>query len=378
VFDRLRTANPLVVDALIAVVLAIGLQVQLVLRDEPPVSVAGVVGGLALTLPLAWRRRAPLPVLLTFVAVGIAEELLGGGVYAGHPPPLATILAGCVAFYTVGASELDRPAAIALGVGIAGLWTTVLASGEVEWQSFAFSAGLVALSPWLAGRAARARAQRFAALAREREERARTAASEERQRIARELHDVVAHGVVLMVLQAQGARRILDTDPQRARDALAAIEETGQTALTEIRRSVGLLRGDGVDAAPSLRPQPTLEDLDELVAEMRAAGLRIDVTVRGRERRPDEAVGRSAYRILQEALTNAIRHAGPVPTHVTLTYGPEELQLEVADDGAGPTGDPEGGHGLEGMRERARLHGGELHAHARNGRGFVVRARLPL
>jgi signal transduction histidine kinase len=202
------------------------------------------------------------------------------------------------------------------------------------------------------------------------------AVGDERQRIARELHDVMAHGVVLMVLQAQGARRILDRDPERARDALTAIEELGTTALAEIRESLGMLRADGAGA--ELRPQPRLADLDELVAEMREAGLDVDVTVEGDPRRLGVAVERSAYRIIQEALTNAIQHAGPVPAHVRLTFDDTDLRLEVADEGPGPSAGHRRGHGLTGMRERARLHGGELEARAREGRGFVVRARLPL
>jgi signal transduction histidine kinase len=365
-------------DAALALALAVALLLQLLLADEPGASVAGVLGGLALTLPLAFRRRAPLAVLLVVVAVTLVQEALGGGLFSGQPPLFAAIVAGGVAFYSLAAHVPERPAAAGLAVGVAGLWATVFVTGDTDAQSFLFSGGLVAVAPWLAGRATRARTLRLAALEREREQRTRAAASEERQRIARELHDVVAHGVVLMVLQAQGARRILDRDPERAREALDAIEETGQHALAEIRESLGLLRAQ--ESAPELRPQPTLGDLDGLVAEMRDAGLAVDLTVAGRERELAVGVDRAAYRVIQEALTNAIRHAGPVPAHVTVAYGEEDLVLEVVDDGPAQHGPPAGdpGNGLLGMRERVRLHGGELEARPGAQRGFVVRARLPL
>jgi signal transduction histidine kinase len=244
----------------------------------------------------------------------------------------------------------------------------VLLAHHADWAGFLFSGGLVALSPWLAGRVARSRTLRAAALE-------RAAASEERQRIARELHDVVAHGVVLMVLQAQGARRILDQDPERVREALEAIEDTGKTAVAEIRRSLGILREDGERAA--LAPQPTLDDLDTLVEDMRSAGLQVDFNVTGAERPVDDSIGRSAYRIVQEALTNTIKHAGLVPTRVTVAYRPDDLVVEIADDGPGHAGVSATGQGLAGMRERVRLLSGELEAHTANGRGFVVRARIP-
>ena len=286
-----RFRDPRVADACTAVALAVALELQLALGDDPGASLVNVLGGLALTLPLAFRRRAPLAVALAFAAAAVLQALLDGRLYAGEPPLLAALAAGVLAFFSLGAHAAERPALLGLGAGVAGLWATVLLSDHVDVQSFFFSAGLVALSPWLAGRTARARALRTAALERERDQRARTAASEERERIARELHDVVAHGVVLMVLQAQGARRILDADPERARAALGAIEETGQTALAELRRSLGMMRGGAAGAERA--PQPTLADLDALVAEMRAAGMRVDVRVEGDARPLADGIDRS-------------------------------------------------------------------------------------
>jgi signal transduction histidine kinase len=354
-------------DVLLAAVLAIALEVQVFLAFHVETTPVSVVGALAVTLPIAWRRRAPFAVPLIFVSAAIVQAALGGGVFEEGPPPFAALIAGGVAFYSLGAYADERPALIGLVLGIAGLWTTVLLAHHADLGGFLFSGGLVAVSPWLAGRVARARTLRAAALE-------RAAASEERQRIARELHDVVAHGVVLMVLQAQGARRILDQDPERVREALEAIEETGKTAVAEIRHSLGILREDGERAA--LAPQPTLDDLGALVDEMRRAGLQVELSVTGAERTVDDSIGRSAYRIVQEALTNTIKHAGLVPTRVTVAYRPDDLVLEIADDGPGHTGASEAGQGLAGMRERVRLLSGELEARA-NGRGFVVRARIP-
>jgi signal transduction histidine kinase len=364
-------------DALLALAVAVVLELQVVLGGEPGASPASVVGALAITVPLAWRRRAPLAPVLAYAVISPLQGLLGGELFAGEPPLIGALAAGVLAFYSLGAHARDRDATAGLVAGVAGMWTGVLASEQVDLQSFLFSAGLVGLAPWLAGRANRARRLRAEALDRERDQRARAAASEERQRIARELHDVVAHGVVLMVLQAQGARRILDHDTDRAREALDAIEETGQTALAEIRRSLGILRDE--HARAELAPQRGLDDLGALVDEMREAGLMVDLRVEGERRELRDGIDRSAYRIVQEALTNTIKHAGLVPTRVTVRYEPDELVLEVADEGGGATAEDGGaGQGLAGMRERARLHGGELDARPVAGRGFVVRARIPL
>jgi signal transduction histidine kinase len=367
VTDRLR--NPLVQDALLALALAVALELQVVLSDSIDASAVTIIGALAITAPIAWRRRAPLAVALAFAWLSALQAALGGGVYHGEPPPIAALVSGVIVFYTLGAYGAEREARLGLALGVLGLWSSHLLTERANLAGFVFAGGLIGLSPWLAGRVTRARTLRAAALE-------QAAASEERQRIARELHDVVAHGVVLMVLQAQGARRILDQDPERAREALEAIEETGQTALADMRRSLGILREEGERAA--LAPQATLGDLDALVAEMRQAGLQVELEVEGVSRQLADGVDRSAYRIVQEALTNTIKHAGLVPTRVKVLYGAEDLTLEIADEGGGlsSAGDP--GQGLVGMRERVRLYGGDLDAQERDGHGFVVRARFPL
>ncbi len=374
---RLRDAR--VLDGLLALALTVALQLHLALGDHTGNSAVNVVAGLALTLPLAVRRRAPLQVAYAFVATTVLSAVLGGGLFDGEPPPPAAILAGALTFYTVGRHVGGRPAVTAAGVGIAGLWTHVIVSGQIDLQSFLFSAGLVVLTPWLLGRVNRSRAQQFELLRAEALQRERAAVGEERARIARELHDVVAHSVGAMVAQAQGAGRVLDRDPERAREALAAIERTGRTALEEMRRSLGVLRRTDADAP--LAPQPGLENLDALVAQARDSGLRVELVTEGQPAPLPAGVDLSAYRIVQEALTNTLKHAGPVHARVAVRYREEQLELEISDDGSTPARTPDtggGGQGLVGMRERVALYGGDLQAARRPEGGFVVRASLPL
>jgi signal transduction histidine kinase len=387
VIDRLRALDPRVADGLIAGGLAILIELQFILGDQPgrEADAVNLIGGLALALLLAWRRRAPLAMICAFVAVGVVNEALGGSLYSfpaaggsdAEIPPIGTLLAGVIAFYSLGAHTGDRDARLGLGIGLAGYWTTVAVSGQIDFGSFFFSTALAVIS-WLIGRNARGRALRLAAAEREQEQRTRLAISDERARIAREFHDVVAHSVGVMVVQAQGARRVLERDPERAREALDSIEQTGRTALDDMRGSLDVLRRD--DAGPDLEPQPGLDDLDRLLEQAREGGLEVDVAVEGEPRELPQGVDLSAYRIVQEALTNAIKHAGSVRTRVTVRYGEDELQLEVSDDGPGPSGNGEdgSGHGLVGMRERIASHGGELRTGPGPEGGFVVRATLPL
>ena len=176
--ERSRRLDPRVADGLLAVVLAAALELQLALGDEPHATPLTVLGALGLTLALAWRRRAPLAVVLAYAGVAALQALLGGSLFEGEPPPVAALVAGAIAFYSVGAYAAERTATLGLALGVLGLWTTVVVSDHSDLPSYAFSAGLVALSPWLAGRTSRARTLRAEAMARERDGRARTALSE--------------------------------------------------------------------------------------------------------------------------------------------------------------------------------------------------------
>ena len=369
-------------DGLLAVALTVILQLQLALADHPGDRIFNVACGLALTLALAARRRAPLAVTYSYSAVAMINAALGGGLFDGHPPPVATIITGALAFYSLGAYAEDRAALLGVGVGIAGVWSTILISGEIDAQSFGFSAGLVIATPSLIGRSTRARAQRVALLEEEQLQRERVAVGEERARIARELHDVVAHSVGAMVAQAQGAGRVLERDPERAREALEAIERTGRNALDEMRRSLGVLRRTDADAP--LAPQPGMADVAVLIAQARESGLQVELVTDGVPAPLPSGIDLSAYRIVQEALTNTLKHAGPVRARVAVGYRDDELVLEISDEGApapvasdGSEGNG-GGQGLLGMRERVALYGGDLHAGQRPEGGFVVRASLPL
>jgi signal transduction histidine kinase len=373
-------------DWLLAAALAAALLLQLALHDTEGSAALNIAGGLLLTLPLAFRRQAPVAVIAIFCATAILNEALGGALFtfpeAGAPdqdPPLfASLAAGAVASYSVGVYADDRPAVAGLLLGVAGLWATVVASDQIEFANFIWSGGLIAATPWFAGRVSRSRRQRIASLELEQEQRTQIALADERARIARELHDVVAHSVGVIVVQAQGARRMIHRDPARADEALATIEDTARSALGEMRRSLGVLRSEGEQAARA--PQPGVGDIEGLLANARSSGLSVDFTVEGTARPLPQGVDLSAYRIVQEALTNTIKHAGRVRSRVTLRYGDDELVVEVKDDGPGPAADArEGaGHGLVGMRERVAALAGELHAGAGAEGGFMVRASLPL
>jgi signal transduction histidine kinase len=215
-------------------------------------------------------------------------------------------------------------------------------------------------------------------LERDRAEKLRIAAAEERARIARELHDVVAHSVSLMVVQVQAAQRVLVGDEPAARELLDSIETTGRQALIELRRLLGLLRE--FDGQRSLAPQPSLRYLDDLLAQVRDAGLPVELVVEGAPATLPQGVDLSAYRIVQEGLTNALKHSGAAHARVLVRYTAGELELEVCDDGGGlGNGTANGsGQGLVGMRERVSLYGRELDTGSSRDGGYVVHARLPL
>jgi signal transduction histidine kinase len=215
-------------------------------------------------------------------------------------------------------------------------------------------------------------------LEREQEHRASAAAAGERARIARELHDVVAHSVSLIAVQAGAAGRVIDAQPSAARDALATIERTARGTLAELRRLLGIMREH--DDGAALAPPPGLDRLDELVAQVRAAGLPIDVRIEGVRRALGPGVDLTAYRIVQEALTNARKHAGPARATVRLRFAAREIEIEIVDDGRGPAAnsDERSGLGLVGMRERVSLYGGRLQTGPRETGGYRVHAVLPL
>jgi signal transduction histidine kinase len=337
---------------------------------------AWIVGVVITAVALFFRRRAPLPVLVVVLA-------LVGSLSATDPPQDATywFFASIVATHAVGAYTPLRQAVAGLGL-VLGLFTVGAivddeTVGDVIFVWILF-AGVWALGRLLERRTneAATHERRAAALEEEREERARAAIAEERARIARELHDIVAHGVSTMVLQVGGVRRRLTDDQAAELAALLNVEETGRRSLVEMHRMLGIMRQ--ADEGDLLTPQPGLGRLDELADSMRAAGLPVELCTEGEPFELPSGLDLSAFRIIQEALTNTLKHAGPARASVTLTYRPDSLELEVLDDGAGSANGDGAGHGLLGMRERVALFGGRLDAGARANGGYRVRAHLPL
>ena len=210
----------------------------------------------------------------------------------------------------------------------------------------------------------------------EREERARVAVAEERARIARELHDVVGHSVSVMTVQASGVRRLLRPDQEREREALLVVERTGREALAEMRRMVGVLRRP--EEAPALAPQPSLDHLSRLVEQAREAGLPVELRIEGEAIQLPAGVDLTAYRLVQEGLTNVVKHAQATRAEVLVNYGDGYLEVTVNDDGQGVGNGDGGGHGLVGMRERVSVYGGELDAGPQTGGGYRLRAKLPI
>lgn len=334
------------------------------------------------TIPLRWRKEAPRLVLGLVVAGSVFGWAFSRG--SGGFASATAWLGWLIAFYSVGAySERTRglKAAAAAGAVVLGMAVADVVAGFQSVGDYFGTFGFLAAT-WVLGNSAgilRARGRELedqtARLEREREEKARLAVAEERARIARELHDVVAHAVSTMVIQAGGARQLVRTDPADAEQSLLAAERTGREALQEMRRLVGLLRERGEQLA--LSPQPGMAELEQLIEQTRTAGLPVELTVDGEARHLGAGIDLTAYRIVQEALTNTLKHAGPARARVTLRYRTRELEIEIADDGRGENGH-EPGHGLVGMRERVMLYGGTLRTGPAEHGGYSVRARLPL
>jgi signal transduction histidine kinase len=366
-------------DVGVPVVLAVLTVVQLAGGDVPGDPTLVTVSALASIAPLAARRRAPLTVVAVVFGAVVVQYAVGNG----QPATFASFLAAMVAVYS-----LARHASVRrLGIGVLLVAAAVGAAALLEAPDQPVDVfGLVyplvyfgvaaAVGVLLAQRAARLAAveDRATALEGQLAREAELAAAQERARIARELHDVVAHGLSLMVVQAEAAEEVLAASPQAAVAPLRRIQDTGRQSLGEMRRLLGVLRtteGDGV------RPQPSLAGLDELAADARSSGLDVDLEMAGNGAELPLGVQLAAFRIAQEALTNVRRHSGAQHVVVRLTVRADELFLEVRDDGRGPVGQRVG-HGLVGMRERAALYGGTLELGPVAGGGFRVAAILPV
>ncbi len=351
-------------------------------KSYPPPHMLDVLFLAAVAVPFVARRRAPLAVLGVVMSASLAW------IYALYPlsqqGPLEAFIALIIASYTAAAYTSGSNAALSLGVVVAGTAVGVL-TGAFGGQS---AGDYVPFALWVAvayvlGRVFRRRqllamqlGDRLASTERDRDAEARRAVAEERARIARELHDVIAHSVSVMVVQAGAGERVLESDPQAARESFRSIRETGGQTLIEMRRLLGLLRDD--EHALSLAPQPSIARLGTLVYDVCAAGLPTSLSVEGEQKPLAPGIELSAYRIVQEALTNVRKHAAAGKAEVIVSYGSDDVTIEVLDDGVGCRGQTNSGHGLIGMRERAALYGGTIVAGVRHEGGFRVRAVLPL
>jgi signal transduction histidine kinase len=380
---------------------------------------AGLFWSVLLWAPLAWRRRAPVASVVAVYSAGLAHLVLG------TPTFLAADLAVLVALYSVtvhGPRWAHRTAIVSALAGSLLLATVLAVQGAVGGTTtLDVAAGVVllwvfftacAVATWAFGLMRRSRRETIAALLDraerlevERDQQAQIATAAERTRIAREMHDIVAHSLSVVVAQADGGRYAAAADPDAAARALGTIAETGRAALADMRRLLGVLRepeaappqpgllpaGGTRSAAPAparvgdagaapYTPQPAEHDLEHLVEQVRGAGARASLVRMGAARRLPPGFGLTVYRICQEALTNVLKHAGPDPAVTVLVqWKPAALLLEITDDGRGAAADSDGaGHGLLGMRERASMVGGVLTAGPRPGGGFRVRAELPL
>jgi signal transduction histidine kinase len=375
---RLRSARqPRLADAALALLLAASGLVELSLSSPAGPWGVALLAVLLTALPLAWRELAPVWVVtVQAAAVALAAALSGPGELALMP-----WLAAGVGVYSLG-EHGSRGELIWGGVIAVAAYMSV---GLFEQDGGHVAAGgLLTFAALAVGRAVRIMGvetdvleARTAELERERDERARAAVAAERERIARELHDVIGHSISVMGVQAGAVRRVLDPKLEREREALLAVERTGRDAVTEMRRLLGLLRSDGEAPAESL---PTLSRAPHLVSEMRHAGLNVGLELDGELDDLPPGPALAGFRILQEGLTNALRHAPDAQVWVNIRRTPVQVEIDVLQDRGEPQPAPEGGigHGLVGMRERVALYGGRLRVGPRPDGGYEVRAVLPL
>jgi signal transduction histidine kinase len=385
------TRRNLIVDALLAALLAAyALTVlhsdaqaaaQLVQLPKPFAKVAAGPGvrdylsALFTTVPLAWRRRYPLAVFWLVIAATVIEP--------NHGDALTKLVACAIAAYTVAAYSPYRPAAtislVAAAAAVAGIYENAIPNIPKVFGAF-----LVIVPIAVAGITLRSLRMRIAdaqqrerALEREKAQATQLATEQERSRIARELHDVITHNVSVMLVQAGAARKVMSRAPEQATAALLAVESAGRAAMTELQHAIGLLAPDG---EAQLAPQPGLAELDQLIGRVRATGMRVDLAETGPARTLAPGSDLAAYRVVQEALTNAAKHAAGAPARVRLDYTRHDLIVEVGNDAGqrSPAAGDGNGRGLIGLRERLAVCGGRLQAGPLGDGGFQVRAVIPL
>jgi signal transduction histidine kinase len=366
-------------DLLIAVgAIAAALEVALRHDVRTPLWFAAPVAALVV-LSLLGRRHLRFAAPVSVWPLAAALSFVDGRLVQST---LSLFIAGMAASFLLGQLADAVRGRLGLAVVVCGVAIVVYNDPTHGPGDFFFEPVLLAII-WLAGRALRERSaeaeaaeERATYAEREREAAARIAVAEERARIARELHDIVAHAVSVMVLQVGAVRHGLPEIRSKDKEALSGVEQTGRTALTEMRRLLGAMRHDGEDL--DLAPQPGLDSLDSLLEEFGRVGLAVRLDVEGEPSALPRALDLSAYRIVQEGLTNALKHARASHADVAIRYSSDELQIDVRDDGDGASTTDGAGHGLVGVRERVKIYGGEMNAGTSNGGGFTLRTRLPL
>jgi signal transduction histidine kinase len=365
-------------DAFVVALAAVQ-QLEVWLTQVPGDKLAVSLATLLWTLPLLLRHRLPFAAPAFAFAVQIAASFLDPKAFGSESTGLIALLA---TFWVVGAHNQRSQAIAGTAIGFASLAVVAQRDVRVDTDDAIFlmvmgaAVALLAFTLQRRGVHAAALQQRADRLERERERRARAAVAAERDRISRDLHDVVAHSLGAMTMQARKARLLVDQDARRAREPILALEETGRHALADLRRLLGILHQGAEEA--TLTPRPGLDDLDALVRRAHTAGLPVVLTVEGRPNALPPGIDVAAYRIVQEALTNALEHAGPASARVAVRYRRDGLDLEVTDDGREIRDRDDEGNALVGMRERVALYGGELDAGHGAGGDYAVRIRLPL
>lgn len=350
-------------DALVLVLVVAVLSEVLTTDQDVPLALS-VPAGLAMTVPLLWGQRRPLIVVAVVLGSWLGQELAGDW----DQPPQSTLLPVCVAFWCLGAYVTGRAVWWGFAVAILAL--------VLHRPDDAVVLGPLMAGVFAAGRLMQSREQLAAALQLERAQAERYAVAEERARIARELHDVVGHAIAVMTVQAGAERLALGTARPETSKVLTQIEHTGRQTLQEMRRLLGVLRTPEDDA--DVAPQPGLAQLDSLVDRMGRAGLRVDLEVTGEPGPVSPGVDISAYRVVQEALTNVLKHADSHRASVRVRHDGGVIEIEVTDDGVPRSAAPVGqGHGLTGMRERVALYSGSLEAGPGPAGGWRLFARLP-
>jgi signal transduction histidine kinase len=364
-------------DLALAVVLAVFAELDVLLsQDWRGLVFVNAVVVPVMALSLAFRRRRPLTALAVVIGGFVGLSLAFGASQTWSNVFIMVIAVYSAVVY--GRAPLQAAALATVGILVGALTDPLIDGfGDAVWGP---SLIVLTVGAGLTGRGIRARAttldDRASALDREEQRRAAEAAAEERRRIARELHEIISHSLGVVVLQAGAAERVLDRDPARAREVLESIRATGQEAIGEMGTLLGLL-----DSSPrsSREPQPSLADLDGLVSRMRDAGLSVELSIEGQRRALPAALELSAFRVMQEALTNALKHAHAAHVRAVLRYAESELQVDVSNDDAAAAANGAGtGRGLAGMRERVEVFGGSLEAGPRPGGGWTLHAAFPL